>query len=227
MKATSLKPLMVFIVFIHFHNNLSAQTINWSNNFKDKKHLLHLNLGMEYGLTVGLGYHYLIPIKHFPLWIGGELSAPLGSKLFDDHKVKLGTQIRVIKLNRFQFTALVQGISRRYQNQSVTLYNFGSHFAGTIGYYQHKWFFGIESGFDKAIVTNFKHSEWYRRNIYDNVQDGWYQPSTGGNFYYVLIGGISSKNIDFTMRAGKILQQDFSSQPLVPVYGQVGINFKF
>lgn len=35
------------------------------------------------------------------------------------------------------------------------------------------------------------------------------------------------KKIDITIKAGKILQQDFKSQPLLPFYGQLGVNFKF
>lgn len=152
---------------------------------------------------------------------------PLGNELADDFKVKLGAQIRLAAFNYFQFSARVQGVSRRYHNQSVTLFSFGSDFAGTLGYYRKHCFLGIESGFDKAIVTHFKHSEWYKRNIYDNVQDGWYEPATGGNFYYGLQGGYSIKKTDITLKAGKLLQQDFQSQPLLPFYGQLGVNFRF
>jgi len=227
MKPFNIKSIIIIAAFSFFQNKIFAQVINWEHISKQNKHLLHVNVGAEYGVTAGLGYHHLIPIKKFPLWIGGELSLPAGNELTDDFKVRLGAQIRIAAFNHFQFSARVQGISRRYQNQSVTLFNFGSDFAGTLGYYKKHWFGSVEVGFDKAIVTHFKHSDWYKENIYDKVQDGWYEPATGGNFYYGLQGGYSMKKIDITLKAGKLLQQDFNSQPLLPFYGQLGANFRF
>ena len=226
MRATTFKAILLIIAFSFSKNKMYAQAINWENISKQNEHLVHANAGTEYGITAGLGYHRLIAVKRFPLWIGGECSIPSGNQLADDFKVRLGAQIRIAALNHFQFSARIQGISRRYHNQSVRLFNFGSDFAGTFGYYRKNWFLGAEAGFDKAIITNFKHSEWYKRNIYNNVQDGWYEPATGGNFYYGLQGGFSMKKIDITIKAGKILQQDFKSQPLLPFYGQLGVNFK-
>lgn len=227
MKTITLKSIIIIAAFSFSQKKIYAQVINWKNISKQTKHLLHANAGAEYGITTGLGYHHLIPIKKFPLWMGGEFSIPSGDKFTDDFKVRLGAQIRIAAFNHFQFSARVQGISRRYQNQSVTLFNFGSDFAGALGYYRKNWFLCVESGFDKAIVTNFKHSGWYEKNIFENVQDGWYEPATGGDFYYGLQGGFSMKKADITLKSGKILQQDFKSQPLLPFYGQLGLNFKF
>lgn len=228
MKKITIKSIIIIVAFSFFKNEVYAQVINWENISKKNMHLLHVDVGAEYGVIVGVGYHHLIPVKRFPLWIGGEFSVPFGNQLADDDfKMRLGAQIKIVAINHFQFSARVQGIARRYHNQSVRLFNFGSDLAGTIGYYRKKWFMSVESGFDKAIVTNFKHSDWYKNNIYDNVQDGWYEPATGGNFYYGLQGGFSMKKVDITLKAGKVLQQDFKSQPLLPFYGQVGINFRF
>lgn len=227
MKSITLRSLIIFATFSFFQNEIYAQVINWNNISEQNKNLLHADVGAEYGITAGLGYHRFISIKNFPLWIGGEFSIPSGNQLGDDFKVRLGAQIKILTVNRFQFSARIQGITRRYQNQSVRLFNFGSDFAGSLGYYRKHWFLGTEAGFDKAIITNFKHSEWFKNNIYDSVQDGWYEPATGGNFHYGLQGGISMKKVDITLKAGKILQQDFESQPLLPFYGQLGLNFRF
>lgn len=228
MKAITLKSIIIITAFSFIQNKIYAQVINWENAPRHNKHLLHINVGAEYGAIAGVGYHQLMPIKRFPFWIGGEFSVPSGNQLADDDfKVRIGGQIRIVKFNHFQFSTRVQGIARRYHNQSVRLLNFGSDLAGTFGYYRKQWLLVAEVGFDKAIVTNFKHSEWYKKNIYDNVQDGWYEPATGGNFYYGLQGGYSVRKIDITLKAGKLLQQDFKSQPLLPFYGQLGLNFRF
>ena len=104
--------------------------------------------------------------------------------------------------------------------------NFGSDFSGIVGYYRTHWFVAGEVGFDKAIVTNFKHSELYK-DQYPDVVDGWYEPATGGNFYYGLQAGFSFRKQDIYLRAGKILTQDYKTKPLIPYYGQLGCNIRF
>ncbi|HRF24586.1 MAG TPA: hypothetical protein PLR98_10500, partial [Chitinophagaceae bacterium] len=146
MKTFTIKSIIIITTFSFFQNKSTAQVINWENISKQNKHLLHVNVGAEYGVTAGLGYHHLIPLKKFPLWIGGEFSTPGGNQPADDFKVRLGAQIRIAAFNSFQFSARIQGISRRTQNQSVTLFDFGSDFAGTLGYYKKHWFWGVEVG---------------------------------------------------------------------------------
>ncbi len=103
--------------------------------------------------------------------------------------------------------------------------SFGSDFSGTLGYYRTKWFLAGEVGFDKAIVTNLKHSQSYRE-IYPDVTDGWYSPPSGGNFYYGLQAGFSFKQHDIYVKAGKIITQDFKTEPRVPFFAQIGYNFR-
>lgn len=227
MKNFTIKAILVAGVFSLSQDKVSAQVINWENVSKQHKQLLHVNAGAEYGVIAGIGYHHLLPVKKFPIWVGGEFSLPLGNELADDFKVKSGVQIRLASISHFRFSARLQAVSRRYHNSSVAVFNFGSDVAGTLGYYRRHWFLGAEAGFDKAIVSHFKHSAWYKKNIYNNVVDGWYEPATGGNFYYGLQGGYSLKKNDITLKAGKLLQQDFNSQPLLPFYGQLGVNFRF
>lgn len=215
------------ISFLFIQSYITAQVINWENVSRDSKHQLHINAGAEYGLTTGAGYHHLLFRKNKPLWIGGEISVPGGNRFADDFKIRVGGQARIAGFHHWMFSVRVQAITRRFQNQSVRLLNFGSDFAVTAGYYRRYWFFGAAAGFDKAIVTHFKHSDWYKTNIYRNVQDGWYEPATGGNFYSVLEGGYSVKKIDFTCKAGTILQQDFASKPTLPFIGQLGVNIVF
>lgn len=209
-------------------SSLKAQELNWKNTSAEQKHLLHASAGAAFGSTAGFGYHQLVFIKKkLPAWLGGALSIPFGDQLADDFKVRLGTQVRLASIHSVQLAVRLEGIARRYQNQSVSLFNFGSDLAATLGYYRTSWFLAIEAGFDKAIVTHFKHSEWYKRNIYSSVQDGWYEPATGGNFYFGLQGGLSFKNTSISFKAGKLLQQDFRTTPLLPFYATLGVQRRF
>ena len=202
-----------------------SQSVNWASLKSDNKHIVHVNAGFEYGLVYGLGYSHKIKSK-MPILIDASYSFPSGGKLFDDFKTKIGGQARLFSIRNFQFSASIHGIYRRYENTLVRMQNFGSEMTGVIGYYKPKWFVSGEVGFDKAIVTHFKHSANFRK-IFPEVQDGWYEPSTGGNFYYDLQAGFSFKQHDIYLKVGRIISQDFKTTPLIPWYLQIGYNYKF
>jgi hypothetical protein len=203
---------------------VAAQTINWAT-LKEEKHIVNANLGLENGVIYGLGYGHHFRTDLFPIVANIEYSIPSGNKVFDDFKTKIGMQISWIELHHFQFSTKFHGVFRRYENELVRLVNFGSDLAGIAGYYRSHWFAAAEVGFDKAIVTNFKHSNVYK-DQYPGVVDGWYEPATGGNFYYGLQTGVSFKHKDLYLKAGKIITQDFKTEPLLPYYAQLGLNFR-
>ncbi|MGE0636752.1 MAG: hypothetical protein AB7G44_01860 [Bacteroidia bacterium] len=203
----------------------NAQTINWASLKEENKHIVNINAGMEHGVVFGLGYGYKFKTKLFPIVANLEYSFPSGNKIVDDFKTKIGVQVRWIEFHNFQFSTKIHCVFRRYENNFVRLVNFGSDFSGAVGYYRPKWFVAGEVGFDKAIITHFKHSEMYKGQ-YSGVLDGWYEPATGGNFYYGMQAGFSFKRHDIYLRAGKILTQDFKTAPTIPFYGQLGYNLK-
>ncbi len=51
-------------------------------------------------------------------------------------------------------------------------------------------------------------------------------PATGGNFYYGIQAGFSQKKFDIYLNVGKTVSQDFKTNPTIPVYAQLGFNFK-
>jgi hypothetical protein len=120
----------------------------------------------------------------------------------------------------------VLGIFRRFENGYARLLNFGADVSTTGGFYKKHWFAAGEIGFDKAIVTHFKHTDLYKAN-FPGVKDGWYEPSTGGNFYYGINGGYSFKKQDIYLKAGRLIQQDFKTSPMLPFYAELGLNFRF
>ena len=220
------KNYILILYLILSIGSVNAQTINWASMKEGNKHIVNANLGLDNGVIYGLGYGYHFKTRLFPTVANFEYSFPSGNMIFDDFKTKIGVQISWIEFNNFQFSTKLHGVFRRYENDLVRLVNFGSDLSGIVGYYRLKWFVAIEFGFDKAIVTNFKHSEIYI-NQYPGVVDGWYEPATGGNFYYGLQTGFSFKQHDIYLKAGKIITQDFKTAPMVSLYAQVGYNFRF
>jgi hypothetical protein len=201
-----------------------SQNFNWANFKKPQKHILNINAGVEHGLIFGVGYGYRLQSK-IPIVLNTEYSSPSGKNLIDDFKTKIGGQVRFYQKENIHFIAKLNGIFRRYESDFVRLLNFGSDISATAGYYKPKWFAAGVAGFDKAIVTHFKHSNSYK-DIYSLVKDGWYEPATGGNFYYSLQVGFSFNKNDIYLKAGKIINQDFHSKPQVPFSFQLGYNFK-
>jgi hypothetical protein len=220
------KEYMLITGLVLFISSVNAQTINWAGLKEGNKHIIYAGFGMEYGVTYELGYGHQFRTGLFPIIAGLEYSFPSGSNILSDFKTKIGGQIRLIEYHGFQFSTKIYGVFRRYGNEFDRLVNFGSDMAGIVGYYRPHFFVAGEAGFDKAIVTHFKHSEEYK-DQYPDVVDGWYEPATGGNFYYGLQAGFSFWNQDIWLRAGKILTQDFKTTPLIPIYGQLGLNIKF
>lgn len=203
----------------------NAQVLNWASLRKDQKHIININAAADYALTYGAGYGYQLKSK-LPVVLSASYSFPSGGNISDDFKTKIGGQTRWLKTGDFYFSAKLQGIFRRFENSYARLLNFGSDMSATAGYYKHRWFVSGELGFDKAIVTHFKHFDSYKAN-FPGVKDGWYDPSTGGNLYYGLQTGYSFKKKDVYLKAGKLTEQDFRSSPMLPFYAELGINIKF
>lgn len=144
----------------------------------------------------------------------------------DDFKTKIGGEVLILNKSNLKGSISVNGIYRSYENPLVRLQNFGSELKGTFGYYEPKWFVAGEVGFDKAIVTHFKHSETYKETIFADVKDGWYEPATGGNFMYGIQTGYSFNKSDITFNIGMVTTQDFKTTPLIPYYLMLGYNHR-
>lgn len=222
----NLTTLLFVIIIFSLSIRGFSQSFNWTSLKTEQKHITHINVGWDYGLVYGAGYSYQLKFK-MPVLLNVSYSFPSGGKLFDDFKTKIGGHVRLYSIENFQLSASVHGIYRRYENPLVYIQNFGSEMTGVIGYYKSKWFVAGEVGFDKAIVTHFKHSKLFKDNIYANAKDGWYEPATGGSFHYGVQTGVSFKSHDIYLKIGKVMSQDFKTTLLIPYYAQLGYNYKF
>jgi hypothetical protein len=218
------KIFLVIISILVIKNFSHAQAINWVALQKEDRHIININAALDYGTTFGAGYAYQLRTK-LPILLNMEHSFPAGKDALDDFKTKFGGQIRLITTGNVIVSAKLQGIFRRYENSLVRLINFGSDMSGTIGFYKRRWFATGEVGFDKAIITHFKNSDLAKQN-FPGIKDGWYEPASGGNFYYGLQAGYSFRQMDIYLKAGNIITQDFKTKPLLPLYAQLGWNIK-
>jgi hypothetical protein len=202
-----------------------AQSIHWGPRPADTKQMIYLQTGMEYGLTFGAGYAYRLSTQ-WPVVLNADFTAPSGEKLVDDFKVRLGGQIDLFQIGDVHLSGRVYGIFRRLNNEFVTMANFGSEATAVVGYYRPVWFVAGEFGFDKAIVTNFQHTDDYRE-VYPGVEDGWFEPATGGVYHYGLQTGVAFGRNGITLKAGRFINQRWDNAPALPYYATLGYTRGF
>jgi hypothetical protein len=219
-----IKITILLLVFLSFLSNTYSQTLNFSS-LDSTRHIANVGIGLDYSLSYSLGYAHKLNSKK-PIILHANISIPSGKNLLDDFKTKIGGQIVLLNKSNLKGSITLNGLYRRYENPLVRLQNFGSEIKGIFGYYKPKWFVAGEVGFDKAIVTHFKHSQIFKEVVYQDVKDGWYEPATGGNFHYGLQAGYSFKESDLTLNIGRVTTQDFNTTPLIPYYLMFGYNYK-
>jgi hypothetical protein len=218
------KAIFLILFFSGSFKIAHSQTINWASLKDEHKHIVNPHAGFDYAFNYGVAYSYQVQTP-MPVLLNVDFSTPVGEIFLDDFKTKIGGMVRVYKVNDVQFSASLYGIYRRYENTLARLQNFGSEMTGVIGYYKPTWFVAGEFGFDKAIVTHFKHSNLFKEN-FPAVKDGWYQPATGGNFKYGFQAGYSFRSSDIMVKVGRVITQDFKTNPTIPFYAEIGYNFK-
>jgi hypothetical protein len=212
------------VAFICIAAVSNAQTINWRSMQDDKKHVVSIHSGWDYGTAVGFSYGYKLNFR-IPMIAGLEYSMPTGRNIFDDLKTKAGVQAEIFRYRSFSASLRANGIFRRYESELVRFANFGSEFAAVVGYLKPRWYAAAEFGFDKSIITHIKHST-LMEEYNPGVQSGWYIP-TGGNFFYGIQMGYSFRTFDVFLKGGKTVSQDLDSKAQVPFYFQMGMNKKF
>lgn len=214
----------ILIMILMISKTTTAQEINWRTLDDRQPHIAGLYIGWDYSAMAGIGYGQKLKTK-WPVVLNVEYSFPFGNDIFDDFKTKFGGQTEILHEGNFSATLKVYGVFRRYENDLVRLLNFGSEFSANFGYYKSNWYVAAEAGFDKAIATNIKNSS-EMKDIYPDVQDGWYVP-TGGNFSYGIVSGYSFKSNDLFLKFGRRVAEDFKSSPGMPWYIQIGYNRRF
>jgi hypothetical protein len=201
-----------------------AQNINWRSLYNGRTDIVQINLGYNYGVTSQFGYHRLID-GFRPIAVGIDASLPMGDVVLDDFTIRYGAQIECAEWEGFSVTAKIYSNFKRYQSALVRTITFGSDFTIVAGYFMPTWHAAIEYGFDKSIISHFKHSDIMKENI-PTIKDGWYIP-TGGHHYYGIQGGKTLGELfDLTLRLGATKAQFHDDDAVLPVYLQLGIGLR-
>jgi hypothetical protein len=202
-----------------------SQNINWRSLREDQRNVIQFSFGYDFGVTAQLGYSRSFTVIK-PVIVGLDCSAPMGSDLVDDFKVRFGGQIEIVEIDGFSATIRISSSFRRYQTALVRIASFGSDFGLLAGYYRPTWSIAGEFGFDKSITSHLKHSD-VMRAYYPAIKDGWYVPS-GGNYYYGIQGSKTiGESFDLSLRLGATNAQDDDEDAVLPFYLQLGFGVRF
>lgn len=200
-----------------------AQLVNW-RSFAPNQQAVSASIGLDYGLVYGIGYAKRFNTR-LPLVVNADYTFPSGRTLLDDFNVRMGGQVEVLHAGNLSATVKVNGIFRRYESSEVRLLNWGAELTGLVGYYRPTWYAAAEVSFDKAVITQVKHSAFVLENL-PELRSGWYIPA-GGNFQYGVQAGTSFGRTDLSLKAGRVINQDFRLTPFFPFYAQLRISQRF
>jgi hypothetical protein len=217
--------IVVLVLLICGTDAGRSQVVNWRSIREGQHNLLQLDFGYDYGLTAQAGYARTFTM-FVPALASVELSVPMGDRVLDDVKIRLGCQMEVLQAGGFSATVRIASVFRTYGSPFVNIASFGSDFGLVAGYSCPTWSAGGEFGFDKAITSHLAHTD-LMREMFPGVRDGWYVP-TGGNYSYGLQASKTlGETVELSVRGGATRAQKHDENAVMPVYLRLGIAARF
>jgi hypothetical protein len=186
---------------------------------------VYASFGSDPALVTTLGYSRVVPVMGHRFQLGGEVA--VGATGFDvrDSRARLGVQTSIVSTGPLHLTGSAAFVTRTTENSVYRGLNFGADVGGTVGVYRNRWFVAGEAGFDKAIITHIRHTDWYRDNFYPGARDGWYLTG-GGTARYGFAAGVAIGPVELVGRAGWLLTEK-RNELLTPGYATLGVGVGF
>ena len=181
--------------------------------------------GLDPSVVTTVGYARVVSISGHNIQMFGDGALAGGKMDVHDFRARLGAQSSILRWKSVHLVGSATFLTRGTQNSLYDGFNFGADFTGALGVYRRSWFSAAEFGFDKAIITHIKHSDWYRTYYYADAKDGWYLTG-GGTFHYGLAAGLPLGRLEVAVRAGWQQTEDFNDLT-PPMYGSLGVGFGF
>jgi len=201
-------------------------TAQWNvARFGTDRNRVYTTFGMDPALVGTVGYGRVVRMIGHDFQLTADAGLAAAHLDTRDFRARLGTQTSLVRAGSLHLTGSATFITRGTENSIYRALNFGADFTGTLGMYRRAWFAAGEVGFDKAIITHLTHSDWYRRYYYPDAKDGWYLDA-GGIFHYGATSGIALGRMELAGRFGWRRTENFR-ELLTPLYGSVGLGFRF
>lgn len=193
--------------------------------FGTERNRLYSSFGLDPALVTSVGYGRVVRVIGHDFQLTGDIGLAAAHLDTRDFRARLSTQTSVLRWRSVHLTGSATFITRGTENSIYRALNFGADLTGTLGLYRHRWFAAGEFGFDKAIITHLRHSDWYRRNYYADARDGWYLDA-GGIYHYGVTAGIALGRAEVSGRFGWRRTENFR-EVSPPVYVSLGVGVGF
>lgn len=105
----------------------------------------------------------------------------------EDLRLRAGLQATLWRVGDWRIALGGRMIARSTSNSVYDGVGFGAELNSRLGYYRRGWFVSGLIGYDRNLVMHLEHSDWYRRNVYQDAVDGWYRGEGG-----ILHGGVAA-----------------------------------
>ena len=211
---------LILILLITFSQ---AQTLNYTTiQSNNNTQSISIASGLEYGLNYLIEYHYFIDnrfhidTKFQSLWV--ELG-------FDEYYWDAGITYIYFNNELFKTTITFKPLIRGTRNNIATLTSLAFDSATSIGFYTSGFYFTTSLGYTLNTITYIKNSDLYRKTVYSNAVDGWYN-TFGGILYYDLVIGGSIGCVDIYLRMGQ-MWDNYLNTKMLPFFATFGINYNF
>ena len=190
-----------------------------------ERNRVYSTFGLDPAFVTSIGYGRSVPIMGHYFQLTGDVGAVTATLDTRDFRTRLGAQTSLVRWRSVNLTGSATFITRGTENSVYRGFDFGADISGTLGVYRQKWFASTEFGFDKAVITHIKHTDWYRTNVYPDAKDGWYL-DTGGTYHYGLAGGIALGRMELVGRSGFLRTENYKDM-LPPMYASLGVGIGF
>ncbi len=220
--------ILAIILMINVHDIGAKEIFNKIEKGGESR--VYVNFGFDPVFIAGAGYARSFDIKPINrvLTITADYSAPVFLFDLEHYKLDVGTRIAFFKgswniINRFR-------VINKGTDNPVFFGNLFSIEEGLLfGYFSDRWYAAGEFSYEKFMLTYIKHSNWYKKYVYEDAQDGWYS-STGGKLIFSLEGGYTFSDVyELTLRAGMYMTEGGNlpvPYGMPPFVADLGFSYK-
>jgi hypothetical protein len=193
--------------------------------FGTERNRVYTAFGLDPALVTTVGYGRVVQVRGHDVQWTGDAGVVAASMDAHDFRARLSVQTSLMQWRSVHLTGSATAITRGTENAIYRGINFGADLSGSLGVYRQRWFAAGEFGFDKAVITHVKHSDYYRTHFYPDAKDGWYLDA-GGTYHGGVAGGISLGTSEVVARVG-VLRTERFNEVTPPMYASVGVGFGF
>lgn len=201
-----------------------TQNLNWRPAGAQNSNIVYSNFGYDFGVTAQVGYGRFIRTIR-PLFLTFDYSMPMGHRLTDDFKMRLGAHVEFFEKNGFVVSGKVLGNFRNHKTSLVRISSFGGEFSLVTGYFKPTYYAAIELAADGAVASYLKHSDLMKNN-YPQIHDGWYLDNGVHYFYGIQAGKTIGRSYEANLRLGKANARG-NEDDVLPIYFQCGLMKRF